>query len=184
MLVFEIFISVLRKLTYIYNISLCVNSLDMKLRATTLLNSRLQEMDQIITMTVIYILIICEGVAPYMRYFCPIFVLYFFWTKICLIRLWPCYIIGFCSFNVWSVSIDKDCLEVANTHFDYSAWLFSSRRKPYIHLFFFKLKFFGNWDQYLTRAMHTKVKFHESRRLGFFAASFFLPLFSYSFFLG
>ena len=32
--------------------------------------------------------------------------------------------------------------------------------------------------------MHTKVKFHESRRLGFFAASFFLPLFSYSFFLG
>ena len=142
MLVFEIFISVLRKLTYIYNISLCVNSLDMKLRATTLLNSRLQEMDQIITMTVIYILIICEGVAPYMRYFCPIFVLYFFWTKICLIRLWPCYIIGFCSFNVWSVSIDKDCLEVANTHFDYSAWLFSSRRKPYIHLFFFQMKVF------------------------------------------
>ena len=60
-----------------------------------------------------------------------------FWTKICLIRLWPCYIVGFCSFNVWSVSIDKDCLEVANTRFDYSAWLFSSRRKPYIHLFFF-----------------------------------------------
>ena len=60
-----------------------------------------------------------------------------FWTKICLIRLWLCYIIGFCSFNVWSVSIDKDCLEVANTHFDYSAWLFSSRGKPYIHLFFF-----------------------------------------------
>ena len=50
--------------------------------------------------------------------------------------------------------------------------------------FFFKWKFFGNWDQYLTRAMHTKVKFHESRHLGFFAASFFLPLFSYSFFLG
>ena len=65
-----------------------------------------------------------------------------FWTKICLIRLWLCYIIGFCSFNVWSVSIDKDCLEVANTHFDYSAWLFSSRRKPYIHLFFFQMKVF------------------------------------------
>ena len=107
-----------------------------------------------------------------------------FWTKICLIRLWPCYIIGFCSFNVWSVSIDKDCLEVANTRFDYSAWLFSSRRKPYYICFFFKWKFFGNWDQYLTHAMHTKVKFHESRRLGFFAASFFLPLFSNSFFLG
>ena len=30
--------------------------------------------------------------------------------------------------------------------------------------------------------MHTKVKFHESRF--FFAASFFLPLFSHSFFLG
>ena len=25
------------------------------------------------------------------------------------------------SFNVWSVSIDKDCFEVFNTHFDYSA---------------------------------------------------------------
>ncbi|RMX37679.1 hypothetical protein pdam_00004300 [Pocillopora damicornis] len=33
----------------------------MKFRATTSLNSRLQEMDQIVTMTVTYILIICEG---------------------------------------------------------------------------------------------------------------------------
>ena len=32
--------------------------------------------------------------------------------------------------------------------------------------------------------MHTKVKFHQSRRLGFFTASFFLPLLSRSFFLG
>ena len=51
-----------------------------------------------------------------------------FWTKLCLIRPWPCYIIGFCSFNVWCVSIDKDCLEVVDTHFDYSARLFSSRK--------------------------------------------------------
>ena len=43
----------------------------MKFRATTSLNRRLQELDLIVTMTVIYILIICEGVAPYMRYFCP-----------------------------------------------------------------------------------------------------------------
>ena len=43
----------------------------MKFRATTSLYSRLQEMDLIVTMAVIYILIICEGVAPYMRYFCP-----------------------------------------------------------------------------------------------------------------
>ena len=35
-----------------------------------------------------------------------------FWTKLCLIRVWLCYVIGLCSFNVWSVSIDKDCLEV------------------------------------------------------------------------
>ena len=34
--------------------------------------------------------------------------------------------------------------------------------------FFFKRKFFGNWDPYLTRTMHTKVKFHEPR--------FFSPL--------
>ena len=58
------------------------------------------------------------------------------------------------------------------------------------------MKFCGNWDQYLTRTMHRKVKFHESRFFSlllffflyfpilFFAASFFLPLFSYSFFLG
>ena len=97
-----------------------------------------------------------------------------FWTKICLIRLWPCYIIGFCSFNVWSVSIDKDC------QLDSSVL-----EENHIYIcFFFKWKFFGNWDQYLTRAMHTKVKFHESRRLGFFDASFFLPLISNSFFLG
>ena len=43
----------------------------MKLRATTLLNSRLQEMDLIITMTVIYILIICEGVVSEIYYLCP-----------------------------------------------------------------------------------------------------------------
>ena len=35
-----------------------------------------------------------------------------FWTNSCLIRVWLCYVIGLCSFNVWSVSIDKDCLEV------------------------------------------------------------------------
>ena len=34
------------------------------------------------------------------------------------------------------------------------------------------MKFCGNWDQYLTRTIHTKVKFHESRF--FSAASFFL----------
>ena len=47
--------------------------------------------------------------------------------------------------------------------------------------FFFRWKFFGNWDQYLIRTMHTKVKFHESH---FFFCFFFLPLFSYSSFLG
>ena len=52
-------------------ISLSVNSLDMKLRATTLLNSRLQEIDLIVTMTVIYILIICEGVVSEIYYLCP-----------------------------------------------------------------------------------------------------------------
>ena len=92
-------------------------------------------MDLIVTMTVIYI-----HIHALYIYIHALFLS--FWTKICLIRLWPCYIIGFCSFNVWSVSIDKDCLEVANTHFDYSAWLFSSRRKPYIHLFFFQMKVF------------------------------------------
>ena len=35
-----------------------------------------------------------------------------FWTNLCLIRVWLCYVIRLCSFNVWSVSIDKDCLEV------------------------------------------------------------------------
>ena len=34
----------------------------------------------------------------------------------------------------------------------------------------------------MTRTIHTKVKFHELRF--FFAASFFLPLFSHPFFLG
>ena len=87
-------------------------------------------MDLIVTMTVIYI-----HIHALYIYIHALFLS--FWTKICLIRLWPCYIIGFCSFSVWSLSIDKDCLEVANTHFDYSAWLFISRRKPYIHLFFF-----------------------------------------------
>ena len=43
----------------------------MKFRATTSLNSRLQEMDLIITMTVIYILIICEGVVSEIYYLCP-----------------------------------------------------------------------------------------------------------------
>ena len=40
------------------------------------------------------------------------------------------------------------------------------------YICFFKWKFFGNWDPYLTRTMHTKVKFHEPRffslRLVFF----------------
>ena len=31
------------------------------------------------------------------------------------------------------------------------------------YICFFKWKFFGNWDPHLTRTMHTKVKFHESR---------------------
>ena len=53
-----------------------------------------------------------------------------FWAKSCLIRAWLCYIIRFRGFNVWCVSIDKDCLEVINTHFDYSVRLFSSRWKP------------------------------------------------------
>ena len=44
----------------------------MKFRATTSLNLRLQEIDLIEIMTLIYILIICEGVAPYMSYFCPL----------------------------------------------------------------------------------------------------------------
>ena len=35
-----------------------------------------------------------------------------FWTNLSLIRVWLCYVIGLCSFNVWSVSIDKDSLEV------------------------------------------------------------------------
>ena len=59
-----------------------------------------------------------------------------FWTKICLIRLWPCYIIGFCSFNVWSVSIDKDCLEVANTLWLFSLTLQFSKKTIYTFVFF------------------------------------------------
>ena len=100
-----------------------------------------------------------------------------FWTKICLIRLWPCYIIGFCSFNVWSVSIDKDCLEVANTHFDYSAWLFSSRRKPYIHLFFFQMKVF--WK---LRPIFDKRHAYESQ-ISRVAPSWFFCCFFFSSFI-
>ena len=51
------------------------------------------------------------------------------------------------------------------------------------YICFFEWKFFGNWDQYLTRTMDTKVKFHEWRRLGSFAASFFLTFLSHFFFL-
>ena len=43
----------------------------MKFRATTSLNLRLQEMDLIVTMTVISILIICEGMVSEICYFCP-----------------------------------------------------------------------------------------------------------------
>ena len=89
----------------------------MKFRATTSLNSRLQEIDLIVIMTLIYILIICEGVAPYMSYFCPLNEVMFDSRMMMMI----CYVIEFCGFNVWSVSIDKDCLELVNTHFDYSA---------------------------------------------------------------
>ena len=42
----------------------------MKFRATTSLNLRLQGMDLIVTMTVIYILIICEGMLSKICYFC------------------------------------------------------------------------------------------------------------------
>ena len=41
----------------------------MKFRATTSLNLRLQGMDLIVTMTVIYILIICEGMVSKICYF-------------------------------------------------------------------------------------------------------------------
>ena len=84
-------------------------------------------MDQIVTMAVIYILRRCGFLhALFLS----------FWTKLCLIQPWPCYIIGFCSFNVWCVSIDKDCLEVVDTHFDYSARLVSSRKKTIDKVFF------------------------------------------------
>ena len=43
----------------------------MKFRATTSLNSRLQEMDLIVAMTLISILIICEGMVSEICYFCP-----------------------------------------------------------------------------------------------------------------
>ena len=42
------------------------------------------------------------------------------------------------------------------------------------------MNFCGNWDQYLTRTIHTKVKFHESR---FFSLLLFFFLYFHSFYL-
>ena len=45
-------------------------------------------------------------------------------------------------------------------------------------MFFFKWKFFGNWDPYLTRTMHTKVKFHEPRFFSLLLVFFlYFPIF-------
>ena len=94
-----------------------------------------------------------------------------FWTNLCLIRAW------LCSFNV---CVDKDCLEVNNTHFDYSARLFSSRGKSYIHLSL-KMKVFRK-----LRPIFDTHHAHESQISpvapswffhGFFFSSFTLPFF-------
>ena len=45
---------------------------------------------------------------------------------------------------------------------------------------FFKMKFCGNWDQYLTRTIHTKVKFHESHFFSLLLFSSFIFLFFFS----
>ena len=48
--------------------------------------------------------------------------------------------------------------------------------------FFFKWKFFGNWDQYLTSAMHTKVNFTSRAVLVFLLLLFFFLYFRILFF--
>ena len=102
----------------------------MKFRATTSLNSRLQEMDLIVTMTVIYILIICEGMVSKICYFCP-FERTYVWFEHDSVMLSDFVV------SMWYVSIDKDCLEVVNTHFDYSARVFHESRFFLLLLFFF-----------------------------------------------
>ena len=102
-----------------------------------------------------------------------------FWTNSCLIRVWLCYVIGLCSFNVWSVSIDKDCLEVVKhiliIQHD------SSVLDENDNTFVFLMKVF--WK---LRPIFDTHHAHESQIswVALFFCFFFLPLFSYSSFLG
>ena len=103
-----------------------------------------------------------------------------FWTNLCLIRVWLCYVIGLCSFNVWSVSIDKDCLEVVKhiLIIQHDSSVLDENENTFVFLDESFLEIETNiWYAPCTR----KSNFMSGT---FFFCFFFLPLFSHSSFLG
>ena len=121
-------------------------------------------MDLIVIMTIIYILIIFEGMVSKICYFCP-----------------------FDRNNVWfeheyvisDFVVSRTVFKEVNTHFDYSARLCSSRWKRQMHLFFLNEVL---WKLRPISDTHHPHESQISRVALFFAASFFFLYFPILFF--